>query len=1143
MTINKKILKKALAAFVAGVFLFNDIAYAGDFQNLATPKGVLLPEFRERFEKGYSSVSNERFREFVRSAVKDAGGFENLEQRPDYIRKNGKRIDIKIAILPNFGKEMGVACKLFAGPDFGMPVIFADKSKYYDEDVLSIEKHDISLTASRKPEENSGTFSKSRSEVSPQGTDLRSEMKTSLKVDSKNGMPARAPYVAVPSWIAITKACVIRNMNYLYTIASAAIVLFFMVTPLVSESYAQIEQAHPYITNGLTAFLLSAVSDFAAQMFQHRQMPIRDRKISIFRRTLGYAAYNGTFYGAILIVWLSFLNCIEAITGGGLGKISKVLMQEYIYTTVYYRVYFAYITWWHRLTSLRVREAFSLRTIEDSLRPLEKKIQMIFNRDAVFYMCVIWPFIFFMLPELLSLFGMDPELEKPLTVIIANSASILWGTYLSSRTLRHEEPSEEVYPLSYSGKAEDGILKKAFRMATGPFVAMHLALSRIFINIPLGYEKKMWNFLAKMRGGRKGGGAAAAEFNKDFVRQCSAQRLISYLEKTGLYDRERLIREQLILEDPIKLAEFEEEALKAKSLPTPMLEDFKPLCKPTAEEKKRPGLTEFWPIMRELISQYGNIENIRGKRGLELGPASSLEFLKYLRAQGANIMGVGEGFGGAENEIPGLHKVSEYNDFFASCPNESLDFIYAKKALYFNDPRYAPLSLSGKLTRAELIKARYMPINRVLKAGGIIVSIYYIGEEEELFTETETESLGFETVSRYYAKIPGNSTPLIVSTMRKKENIEDGSDAKTTPGDSAAAADGVAPNGPSPEVPSTATAPAETKPESGRESGSEIASEKMGQSPPRLDYSPGTVPIFPRNDAVSASTPAEVLTAIREGVESGGLLEQALDEGVEIGLEVVKVLVDLGIMQKNETLQKTIFSFTDMMRGPNSEPGYTQNMINLVDDVMRKFKKESPEFVKEMIRAYMVDYAYGKIKAPEAAEESQTMRIWQGYGADRQQKMMRDVATKTNDRIKFENSIDKLINFATDPENMKGQAVTILPRNKLSPEQQALLDKPGVRVIYVNFEKLDLGEDELGQLEGLIGVGRSYLNDDEESFYKLYNLLVEKPESDHVLLADLKANPIYFIDRLKFILRPIKANNLNDLPRLNKHLKKLLESA
>ncbi|MFA6142981.1 MAG: hypothetical protein WC738_06805 [Candidatus Omnitrophota bacterium] len=293
----------------------------------------------------------------------------------------------------------------------------------------------------------------------------------------------------------------------------------------------------------------------------------------------------------------------------------------------------------------------------------------------------------------------------------------------------------------------------------------------------------------------------------------------------------------------------------------------------------------------------------------------------------------------------------------------------------------------------------------------------------------------------------------------------------------------------------------------------------------------------PVAEAFSEANPAEWLMGMRENEE---LLAAARSEEGMAAPSGVERLEAVGVVEK----APDGYRLTPTIRGQDSN--HTTAMINLVDDVMKKFNEKSPEFVKEMIRAYMVDYVYGKVKTAEGAEESQTIRIWQGYGAKRQQRMMKDVATKTDGRIQFERSMDELIRFATLPKNMNKGTVTILPREKLNGDQKKALDdavKNHAQIIYIDLNKENLGDDELGQIEGLIGVGRSYLNDDDESFYKLYTLLVEKPESVRKSLAELKTNPNYFIDQLKFVLRPIKAHDLNDLPRLNRELKKLLESA
>ena len=77
----------------------------------------------------------------------------------------------------------------------------------------------------------------------------------------------------------------------------------------------------------------------------------------------------------------------------------------------------------------------------------------------------------------------------------------------------------------------------------------------------------------------------------------------------------------------------------------------------------------------------------------------------------------------------------------------------------------------------------------------------------------------------------------------------------------------------------------------------------------------------------------------------------------------------------------------------------------------------------------------------------------------------------------------------------------------------------------------------------IVGVGRAYLNDDEEAFYRLYRLLAEKPGDETTSLAELKSNPLLFIERLRFILRPITAKDPQELHRIKESMETLLKAA
>jgi len=268
-----------------------------------------------------------------------------------------------------------------------------------------------------------------------------------------------------------------------------------------------------------------------------------------------------------------------------------------------------------------------------------------------------------------------------------------------------------------------------------------------------------------------------------FVDERSAEELVEHLKTTRRYEEEGDIRETLLLRDPAKLDDFEERLIQERSLPLlPSFENFRPIYSAETEEELaierkvdrilrfREDLATFRPIIIELIRQYGKIGNMRGKRGIELGPARNLALLEYLRKRRVKIDAIGGDFTYPQEETRYLHKVGDYNDFFNSdCPEGSLDFIYARRALYFATIEgYAPVANPDDFTRDELMAMRYIPLNRVLKTGGFIISVYDRGEEGDLLSEAEMERLGFENVKRYYVQPSEESALIIVSVMRKK---------------------------------------------------------------------------------------------------------------------------------------------------------------------------------------------------------------------------------------------------------------------------------------------------------------------------------------------------------------------------------------
>ncbi len=180
------------------------------------------------------------------------------------------------------------------------------------------------------------------------------------------------------------------------------------------------------------------------------------------------------------------------------------------------------------------------------------------------------------------------------------------------------------------------------------------------------------------------------------------------------------------------------------------------------------GLEIFRPIIRELIRKYGNIENMAGLRGIELGPGDRLALLDYLQSIGADVRGVDKTTGDDKKVTK-----AEYNDFLQTqTAQEPLDFIYGRLSIYAFDWGKAPVDLNA---REAKLRARYEPLNRALKEGGILVIVRYKGEEiggegaralnAEQMSDNELSKLGFEQVPGQ--REVGRIAPMVVTVLRK----------------------------------------------------------------------------------------------------------------------------------------------------------------------------------------------------------------------------------------------------------------------------------------------------------------------------------------------------------------------------------------
>ena len=319
----------------------------------------------------------------------------------------------------------------------------------------------------------------------------------------------------------------------------------------------------------------------------------------------------------------------------------------------------------------------------------------------------------------------------------------------------------------------------------------------------------------------------------------------------------------------------------------------------------------------------------------------------------------------------------------------------------------------------------------------------------------------------------------------------------------------------------------------------------------------------PSPDTIRTANPAELLIAIRDDDGPGGLLAKALGEGFSVKNDLcprmspyndrrfinktyynlVKPLLNVGIFVRIDGRIK----FSDMMielRGKTRE--HAKNLINVVTNVKSKISSGGDKLLlrgsippemcllaREVIRLHVVDYAY---KKASLVEKPYTIKAWEGYAALNQKPFLTEIRNLTNGKVSFEENIDKLVSFAC--KNVNDSTVTILPLKLLRKEQIKDLEDARARVIYINLEGQEVRSNDLTNLEGLIGVGRAYLNNDDESFYRLYRLLTLQPAS-YVPLKELKDNPVDFINRINFTLKPITPYDSNERDRL-KHCHELL---
>ncbi|HVO32689.1 MAG TPA: hypothetical protein VMU17_02165, partial [Elusimicrobiota bacterium] len=188
------------------------------------------------------------------------------------------------------------------------------------------------------------------------------------------------------------------------------------------------------------------------------------------------------------------------------------------------------------------------------------------------------------------------------------------------------------------------------------------------------------------------------------------------------------------------------------------------------------------PLLRELIRVYGSLDDLRDRDGIELG-AQAHGLRPYLEDRFGAIMrtvGAADVFGRRVNkrmDYPDRRTfyVGEYNQYFREVPDNSIDFVVARKALYpygtYHDVAESDYGairarMRNPHYRSEALAKRYRPLARILKPGGVILSAIMTQEDFLLPSHGEIRSFGLETLARYETPSVFDRS-LTVLTLRK----------------------------------------------------------------------------------------------------------------------------------------------------------------------------------------------------------------------------------------------------------------------------------------------------------------------------------------------------------------------------------------
>ena len=235
-----------------------------------------------------------------------------------------------------------------------------------------------------------------------------------------------------------------------------------------------------------------------------------------------------------------------------------------------------------------------------------------------------------------------------------------------------------------------------------------------------------------------------------------------------------------------------------------------------------------------------------------------------------------------------------------------------------------------------------------------------------------------------------------------------------------------------------------------------------------------------------------------------------------------------------------IVAIRDALRAPE----YREKLREF-DKLLEKeglLRNNEEAFAEEILRINTINCIHAGVREEaQVAGEERTIVAWEGYG-NSQEEFVERITDVTEGRVRFED-IDGLAEFArAQPEDARDRVVVVVPQNEriLSPAKRKLLEEANVGVIYIDLEGERLETGDLAPIEGLIALGKAYLNDDMRAFYQLYELLTGRKDYPRISLERLKKDPDLFITMLHFVLRPIRGFSPDERERILKRMRALL---